>query len=93
MKKLILASAAIAAATVFAGSAFAIPGARPATIRASGDAVKVSCGCYRPNYRYYGSCCGYYSLYTYTTPCGCYSGCGGHGWRLGGGFIGGIFGW
>ena len=69
MKKLIVACAAIVAATLFSGSAFAIPGAGPAAIQAPSAAVKVSCGCHRPRY-YRPACCGYYSLYTYATPCG-----------------------
>jgi hypothetical protein len=60
----------------------------------------VNCGCHRPRY-YRPACCGYYSLYTYATPCGCGCGCGcgggcgywGSGWGWGGGLLGGIFGW
>ncbi len=99
MKKLIVAFAAIVAATLVSGSAFAISGAGPAIVQAPSAAVKVSGGCYhRPRHHYHrascgcsGCCGGYYSLYTYATPCGCYSGCG--GWSWGGGFFGGILGW
>lgn len=100
MRKLIVVFAAIVAATLFSGAAFAIPGSGPAAVQAPSAAVKVSCGCYhRPVHHYRRSgcgcsgCCGYYSLYTYATPCGCYSGCGGWGWGGGFGFFGGVFGW
>ena len=95
MKKLIIATAAILAATLVSGSAFAIPGGTTKTLEAPAAAVKVNCGRHHRAHRrhYHTQCCGYYySLYTYTTPCGGY-GCG--GWTYGGcgGFFGGRFGW
>ena len=96
MKKLIVASAAVVAATLFSGNAFAIPGSMARSVEAPAAAVKVSCGCHHPHHYYRHthtcgccSCGGYYSLYTYTTPCCGYSACGGcgggcGGWRLGG---------
>ncbi len=99
MKKLVVATAAILAATLVSGSAFAIPGTAAKTLEAApSSAIKVSCGCHhRPHYYHRGSCCGYYSLYTYVVPCNGGCGCGGCGyggytWRCGG-FFGGIFGW
>ena len=115
MKKLIIATTAILAATLVSGGAFAIPGGATKTLEAPAATVKVSCRHYHRAHRHhyhaqccgYHRCCGYYSLYTYTTPCcnggGC--GCGGYyglrtyggwgtwGWAYGGGFYGGLFGW
>ncbi len=98
MKKLIVASAAVVAAALFPGNAFAIPGGHAKSIEAPGASVKVKYRAHRPRhcYRAY-HCGGYYSTYVYASPCGGYTysssggcGCGG-GW--GGGFFGGIFGW
>ena len=99
MKKFVIATATLLAATPISGSAFAIPGSAAKTLEAPAATIKVSSGCYhRPHDRCRHSCNGYYSLYTYVAPCGGgYGGCGGcgHGgytWICGG-FFGGIFGW
>jgi hypothetical protein len=93
MKKLITATATILAATLVSGSAYAIPRGATKTPEAVAVTVKVNC---RRHHRahchpYHTRCCGYYSLYTYTTPLG--GSCG--GWTYGGcgGFFGGRFGW
>ncbi len=103
MKKLMIAAAAILAATLVSGSAFAVPGGATKTLEAPAATVKVSCRrhhrVHTHHYRApccgYYRCCGYYSLYTYTTPC-CHGGYGCGGWAYGGcggGYFGGIFGW
>lgn len=99
MKRLVIATAAILAATLVSGSAFAIPGSDAKSLEAPAATLNVNCGCHhRPHYHYRGSCCsGYYSLYTYVTPCPAGCGCGGCGYggytlRCGG-FFGGVFGW
>ncbi len=99
MKRLVIATAAILAATLVSGSAFAVPGSTVKSLEAPAATITVSCGCHhRPHY-YHRPCCGYYSLYTYATPC--YTGCGcggcggwgGCGWGSCGGYFGGFFGW
>jgi hypothetical protein len=107
MKKLIIALAAIFAATLFSGGAFAVPGGAAKAIEAPVAAVKIHYGCGRPHHYYHGchrcgGCGGYYSnTYVYATPCGGYSGCGcggcgGCGWSCGcggwGGWGGGFLG-
>ena len=105
MKKLIIATAAILAATLVSGSAFAVPGGATKTLEASAAIVKVSCRHHHRAHRHrhyhaqccaYYRCCGYYSLYTYTTPCCNGGGCGYGGWAYGGcggwGYGGGFFG-
>ena len=90
MKKLIIATAAILAATLVSGSAFAIPGGATKTLEASAATVEVNGGRHHRAHRHYHTqCCGYYSLYSYTTPCG--GGCGYIGYTYGvcGGFFGG----
>ncbi len=93
MKKLVVASAAVLAATLFSGNAFAIPGAQVKAVEAPSAAINVNCGCggcavHAVRHR----CVSYYTTYTYTysvpTCGGCGCGCG--GW--GGGFFG-LFGW
>jgi hypothetical protein len=106
MKKLIAASAAVLAVTLFSGGANAIPASPAKGIEAPRAAVKVHYGCRRAHYHHrYRSCGGYYTTaYGVTAPCGGYSGCGcggcgGCGWSCGcgggwgGGFLGGFFGW
>ncbi len=81
MKKLIVAFAAVLAATLISGSAFAMPGSSAKAVYAPSATVKAHYGCARPHYHHSchrcGSCGGYYtSSYVYATPCGGYSGCG-----------------
>ncbi|MBI4724989.1 MAG: hypothetical protein HY765_08445 [Rhodomicrobium sp.] len=68
MKKLIVASAAILAATLFSGNASALPGNLAAGVQTSNEAVNVRYGCYHRRYR----CCGCRVVY--------YNPCGGCGW-------------
>ena len=76
MKKLIVAGAAMLAATVFSGNAFAIAGGGAKGLEASSSAVKVACG-YCARRRHYRGCgCGVTYVPTYTS-CGCSSCCGG----------------
>jgi hypothetical protein len=94
MKKLIIATAAILAATLVSGSAFAIPWGATKTLEAPAATVKVNGGRHHCAHRHYHTrCCGYYSLHSYTTPCD--GGCGYVGYTYGvcGGFFGGRFGW
>jgi hypothetical protein len=93
MKKLVIALAAIVAATLFSGNAFAFSGNQARGVQAANAVVKVHyCHrCYRPR-RYYRTCgCGYCGCYrptyyyAYTGRGSCY---GGWGW---GGFP--VFGW
>ncbi|MGC2631514.1 MAG: hypothetical protein ACLPJW_20305 [Rhodomicrobium sp.] len=87
MKKLIVAVAAMLAATLLSGNAYAVTGSAAKALHASGSVVKVSChhahGCY------HRGCGGCGRLYTYTTryttcgTCGggaCWGGCGGCGY-------------
>lgn len=91
MKKLLVALAALFAATLMSGNAFAFTAGQAKGVQAASAVVKVSSfsgcyGCYRPR-RYYYRTCGCYApayYYTYNTCGSCYSGCG--GWGLGGGF-------
>ena len=101
MKKLIIATAAILAATLVSGGAFAIPGGATKTLETPAATVKINCGRHHRAHRHhyhtqccgYYRCCGYYSLYTYTTPCGGGCGCGDRTYGGCGGFFGGLFGW
>jgi hypothetical protein len=84
MQKLTIATAAILAATLGSGSAFAVPGGvATKTLEAPAAIVNVNTGRHHREHRhqYHTQCCGYYSLHTDTTPCGC------------GAFFGGRFGW
>ena len=60
MKKLIIATAAILAATLASGSAFAIPGGATKTLQAPAAAVKVNCGRHHRAHRrhHHTHCCG-----------------------------------
>ena len=82
VKKLSIAAAALAAATFFPVSAFALPGTVHQATPASSNAVKVA-DVYRPvrHYRRRRGCC-----VTPVYACGC-GGCG-CGWGWGGGFFG-----
>jgi hypothetical protein len=109
MKKLIATSAAVLAATLFSGSASAIPASPAKVADAPAAAVKAHYGCRRAHVHHrYRFCGGYYtSTYAVAAPCGGYSGCGcgscgGCGWSCGcggsgwggvGGILGGFFGW
>jgi len=95
MKKLITATAAILAATLLSGGAFAVPGGAAKGLEGPTAPVKVSC--HRPHDHCRPPCSGYYSLYTYVVPCYggfSFSGCGhgGYTWTCGG-YFGGVFGW
>jgi hypothetical protein len=77
------------AAILVSGSAFALHGGSTKTLEAPVATANVNCAPHHRahRHRYHTQCCGYHSLYTYTTPCG--------GWADGGcgGFFGGRFGW
>ena len=71
MKKLILPTAAILAATLVSGMLLPFRRCATTTLEAPAATVKVNRGRHhRAHHRhYYTHCCGYYSLYTYATPC------------------------
>ena len=96
MKKLIVAVAAMLAATLLSGNAYAITGSEAKALHAAGSVVKVHCGhrhgCYHGGCR--GGGCG--RLYTYTTRYTTCGTCGGGGCCGGCGYYGGgwsLFGW
>jgi hypothetical protein len=109
MKKLLMISAAVLAATLLSGGAFAVPHGAAKALSAPSAVVKIHYGCGRAHYRrpcHRCGCSGYYTpSYVYSSaPCGGYSGCGCScgcggwscgcgGWGWGGGFLGGFFGW
>jgi hypothetical protein len=77
MKKLIVAGAAMLAATLVSGSAFAVPGGEAKGLQTSSSAVNVAYGYCRHRHYYHrgcgcGGCVRYVPAYT-----GC--GCGGGG--------------
>ncbi len=83
MKKLIVAVAAMLAATLLSGNAYAVTGSEAKALHASGSVVKVH-HCRHVHGCYHGGCgggCGH--LYTYTTrytTCGTCGGGGGCGY-------------
>jgi len=85
MKKMIVAGAAMLAATLMTGNAFALPGAGDAKgVTAASSAVTVACGCHHRHYYHRSSCVRYVPV---VPSCGCNT-CGCGGGLFGGGFFG-----
>ncbi len=91
MKKLIIAGAAMLAASCISGNAFAVAGSDAKGLQAGSSVTNVACGCYhRHHYRHHAT---HYVPVPVTSSCGCggfglgMGGCGG-GCGCGGGFFG-----
>jgi uncharacterized membrane protein len=92
MKKLIVAGAAMLAATLVSGNAFAVTGGEAKGLQTSSSTVNVACSYCHRRHSYRGCGCGGCVRYVPTyTGCGCGGGgLFGGGWGGGGG--GGFFG-
>ncbi|MFT4079342.1 hypothetical protein [Rhodomicrobium lacus] len=87
MKKLVIAIAALSAATLASSGASALPLATTG-VDASASSAIVKVGCYKKRVVTTTSCCTTTTTYVrVVNPCGCGCGCGGNGGLFGAGFL------